>query len=351
MLKRSPLTPNEVAVVRSRLGSDSSESEVARIRQSGLPRTTYMEAKQRLYARKVLIDCYLPNAEAVPLDGVRFTLAQVYADKIMEAANALLAEPGTVVAWSGVHSIFGVTVQRKGKNDDEHMARRSLDSLRSIAASAFVVTCAPTAECLPVYFDYEGSWNHLIGVESSRKWPRPFPGPSRGGGRGWFHSGRPSPEDVKALLGRTLLEVEAGRGSHLLGPAALPRSQLRILDSGLVEWRTMLSLSEVAGPKDRPLTDGIFVAGTLLQLGTLPRLVRELAEQQVAYPFFAASDGQRGLLGFLGMAIEDPPEPHRGPPSTSAFQLINGYLKDIVVVREPLSQLNILRQHRYDGLV
>lgn len=350
VLKRSPLTPNEVTVVRSRLGSDSSESEEDRIRHSGLPRTTYMEAKQRLYARKVLLDCYIPNAEMVPLDGVRFTLAQVYADKIGEAANALLADPGTVVAWAGIHSIFGVTLYRKGTENSVRKARDSLLSLGPIAASIFDVTCAPTPKALPVYFDYEGSWNHLIGLTSSRRWPRAFPGPSRGGGRGWFHLGRPSPEEVKSLVGRTLPGVEQGRGAHLHGPATLPRSQRRMLDSGLVEWRTMISMSEVTGPKDRPLTDGIFVAGTLLEQGALPSLVRELAERQAAFPFFAASDGQGALLGFLSSTIEYRPDPPPMRTSASAFQILNGYLKDIVVVREPLSQLNILRQHRYDGL-
>lgn len=102
---------NEVLVIQNRLGSDAQESEEERIRRAGLPRTTYMEAKQRLYARRVLQYVYIPTSGAAAISKVRFTLLRVFSDKRDSVTRELLARPRTVLVWAGAHSVFGVSME------------------------------------------------------------------------------------------------------------------------------------------------------------------------------------------------------------------------------------------------
>ncbi len=336
---------NEVLVIQNRLGSDAQESEEERIRRAGLPRTTYMEAKQRLYARRVLQDVYIPTSGAAAISKVRFTLLRVFSDKRDSVTRELLARPRTVLVWAGAHSVFGVSME----SDAPKREPGNGVPVSDFGTSSVELSCTPDPTAIPVYFDFEGGWSNLAGLDYARRWPRPFPPPAESKGRGWFQSRLPSPDLMRSLLERPFRDEGGSPPSHLLGPTTLPRSQLQLVRSGVVEWRTLLSMTETSGPRERQVVDLVFVAGRLRERSGLPGFVQDLAHRKIAYPFLAVSDGEKALLAFFGTGLKESSPASPAPPNVSG--VIQSHLEDVVVVREPLSQLSVLRDHRYDQLL
>jgi hypothetical protein len=76
------LTENEAVVIKSLLAG-STESGEDRIRDSGLPRSTYRDAKRRIYASGILADRYVPSAVAVSSLRATFLVARPYSNKIL----------------------------------------------------------------------------------------------------------------------------------------------------------------------------------------------------------------------------------------------------------------------------
>lgn len=339
------LTRNEVRVVQTILGSPPLAPEEDRIRHSGLPRSTYQAIRQRLYGRGILEDRFVPSAPACGVQKVSFLLVRPFADKTAQVTELLCALPGAAVVWEGMHSVFGVVFRREGENREA--VAGTLRSVAELGTTVIHVPCDPLSTHIPVYFDYEGGWNHFIGVEGTARYPRGFPvrPPPR---LSWTRSSRGVASTAEALVKRPFAEGDSCRLPHLVTPSSLPRSQRRLLAEGFVEWRAFLSPGKVPRYNGSEIGDLIFLAGRLREPSAHGVLLRQLAGADVN-PFLLASDGSRVLLGMLGIGLRGGTVPRRRT-GVSVLGLLNDHLDEIEMARDPFLQVSEVRSHRYERL-
>lgn len=309
------------------------DSEEAKIRQSGLPRTSYQDAKRRLYERGMVVDRYVPDPPRLGRPWATFSLRRPFAEDLESAGEKLTQDRSTVVAWRGQSSILSVQLRRTRPTP-------SVGAPNEGSGSLVVDLAGPTVPC---YFDFEGVWKSLFQAPLSTSYPRPLggQGPARelsGGARAV----------VQSLLSRPFGGGAAERAAHLAGPQSLPRSQRRLLASNAVQWRTFPRVTEVPCPPGRTFEDVVLIQGAL-QEGHLPiEPFRAMVGECGVYPFLYVTEGRRVLLGCLGAGR--PTESITSGGTRGVLPALKVSLTGITVTREPLATLKVLVDHRYDLL-
>jgi hypothetical protein len=340
------LTENEAIVIKSLLAG-SSESGEDRIRESGLPRSTYRDAKRRIYASGILEDRYIPSAVAVGASKISFLVARPFTDRVLEAARALSEVPGTVLCWTSPQILFGVTFFQS-----EIASRTLIKAVQSGAFGAVVVSMEvdPAPAQIPVYFDFEGAWGHLAGLTGNSRYPRAIPHPRASSLENpVLH--RPESSSLRQLLLRPLVGDGRRHEPHLFGPAALPRHQQRWIAQGLVDWRVLLSPQNPPAYRGASVAELMFVRGDL-RPGCGPRsLLSELTEVCGVYPFLLVSDGVQVLLGSLATGrFGTSSDSHSVTTRAPVMSTLTVHIDNIECVRQPLSALRADVDHRYDRL-
>jgi hypothetical protein len=342
------LTKNDVLVIRNILAG-SLETEEDRIRKSGIPRSTYLSAKMRIYSSGILEDRYVPSPQAVGAHSVSFLMTRPFTEARVSTVETLCNVQGAVLAWSGIQSIMGVVFhQSEGDAKKFRELAGAGDKLGKTIAHVEI----PSGQFgVPVYFDYEGAWNHFAGMEGSARYPRALPHyPSE---KAAESRGRTRIRDgTDWLLKRPFHEGIWKRPSHLLGPGTLTRSQRRLLASGAVEWRTFLCIKSMPGYDGQSISNMSLVSGEMNDHDGLLELFRDLTEVCGIYPFLLASDGTHALIGILaGGSSKNEGTPGLRKPRAAVFPVVSHHLANIEIVREPISNLVVHRSHRYDVLV
>jgi hypothetical protein len=336
------LTKAETTVLLSLLGAQWDETERTRIRASRIPRSTYQEAKRRLYREGYLTNRFVPDPHALGMDGFRFLVARPFVDAKGPVTRAFAEDPRTVTLWEGQSAIFVVQLVRRTARTPAKSERTEPE----IEGTVVSLTAAHHPDLVPVFFDMEGAWSRVAGSAGPRSYPRGVP--CAAGTQGGVH-GPLTPRNAVALrelLARPFDPNLEARNSALVAAPFLPRTQRHLLAQGWAEWRVLLNFSKRLAYDERELRQLILVSGRLRAGVQLPYVTISLARRTGSAPFLAASDGTSVILGALGGVGART----RSAPPTSVLGTLQAMLTDLQIVREDLSTLETHLNLRFDRI-
>jgi hypothetical protein len=314
-----------------------------------VPRSTYHAVRRRAYEEGWLRDRYIPHPVPLGRPWVTFLVARPFADRAEEFARAVTEDPGNVVLWSGAQTAIAVTFQTQPGEAKELLGR--FESGR-LAAAPWAVTVSADAATVPVYFDFEGLWCHLAGLEGTLAYPHGLGGPI---------AGRDGDEDAKAsltahqrwavaeLLRRPFVATDQGRGGHLVGPFGLPFSQRKMLAKGWVTHRTLLDPARVPEHRGKSADQVVVISGSPKSGARPESLFYTLTRECRVFPFLFVVGSDRWLLSALGGANPSAPDP-RGP-RRPVLPTLREYLEGIEILQEAAGGFTALVDHRYDRLL
>jgi hypothetical protein len=338
------LTDNEALVVRRILGAGS-ESEENRVRMSGMPRTSYKEARSRVYALGILEDRYVPNPALLSIPTISFLVTHPAPGATVEAARLICNMKGAVVVWAGMEFVFGVLFQRSAA--ERSKIRKTVESMSILGEIRCIVSADTSQDSIPVYFDFEGAWSRITGSGSMQKYPRHLP--TGGDAERTWPSARHVAPMVEELLRKPIEDSARNRPPHLLGPSLLPRNYRRLIDRGLVEWRTFLGVGRPIVYKGWKLSEVVIIYGRLKDDTGLYPLFQDLVTKCQVYPFLLAAGGGEMIMGnFAVEPVTNAENSGLRSSSQNVTRTISNHLESFRYVRESTESLSVLHSHRYD---
>lgn len=291
-------------------------------------------------------DRYIPHPVPIGLPWVTFLVARPFADRVDEFGRAVAQDSGNVVLWSGTQTALAVTFRSQPKEAAQLLHR--LESNR-LAAAPWSVTVRADAPTIPVYFDFEGLWCHLAGLEGTLAYPHGLGGPLSGReGESTTAMSAHQRWAVSELLRRPFVATDQGRGGHLVGPFGLPFSERKMLARGWVTHRTLLDPARVPEHRGKSADQVVFISGTP-KAGARPEsLFSTLTRECRVFPFLFATGSERWLLSALGGASP----PSEGPnPRRPVLPTLREYLEGIEILQESAHGFVAQVDHRYDRLL
>lgn len=277
-----------------------------------------------------------------------FLVARPFADRADEFGRTLSADPGDVVLWSGTQAAIAVML-----HNDADEAKRLLFRVESgrLAAAPWSLTVRADGPTIPVYFDFEGLWCHLAGLEGTLAYPHGLGGTLSNG----------SDEDsvalltahqrwaVGELLRRPFVAADQGRGGHLVGPFGLPFSQRKMLAKGWVTHRTLLDPSKVPEHRGKSADQVVMITGIPKTGARADALFATLTRQCRVFPFLFVAGTDRWLLCALGGSNPPPVDPAN--PRRPVLPTLREYLEGIEILQEAAAGFVAQVDHRYDRLL
>jgi len=324
------------------------DRERERLHQVDIPRSTYHAVRRRAYEEGWLRDRYLPHPAHLGRPSVSFLLARPYADRAEEFAARVGGDPGCVVYWSTPQIALAVLFHARPTE-----ARKLADKVENAKLSAppLLVTVPADSPQIPVYFDFEGLWCHLAGIEGTLAYPHGLggalpddesdagPPPALSAHQAWA---------ISELLYRPFTATEQGKGGHLVGPFGLPFSQRRMLARGWVTHRTLLDPSRVPSYQGK-VGDQVVLLSGMPRGGARPeQLFATLTRESRVFPFLFVAGGDRWLLGALGGST---PGASDAEPRRPVLPTFREYLEGIEIVQEPAASFSAPIDHRYERLL
>ena len=339
------LTDAEARVIAVLLAARP-DRERDRLHQVGVPRSTYHAVRRRAYDEGWLRDRYIPHPGPIGLPFVTTALFRPYADRFDEFSSSVSGEPGNVVLWQGSQLAVAVFFHPDPATPDEVVERVVSRKLAPPPTRVTVLTDGPT---VPVYFDFEGLWSHLAGLEGTLAYPHGLggslgtqeaPGATSSSHQRWA---------IGELLRRPFVAGEQGRGGHLVGPFGLPYSQRKLLAKGWVTHRTFLDPARVPSFRGRAADQVVIVSGSPRAGAEPERLFAELTRESRVFPFLFTVGSDRWLLAALGGS--SPSTAASAGPRRPVLPTIREYLEGIEIVQEPAAGFSSPVDHRYDRLL
>jgi len=144
------------------------DRERERLRQVPVPRSTYHAVRRRAYEEGWLRDRYIPHPVPLGRPWVTFLVARPFADRAEEFGRAIAGDPGNVVLWTGSQASLAVLFQADAGGSKRLLTR--IESSR-LTSAPWCVTVPANGPTIPVYFDFEGLWCHLAGLEGTLAYP------------------------------------------------------------------------------------------------------------------------------------------------------------------------------------
>ncbi len=339
------LTDSEARIMAVLLAARP-DRERERLRQIGVPRSTYHAVRRRSYEEGWLRDRYIPHPVPIGRPFVTFLLARPYADRFEEFGTRAAGDSSNVVLWSGTQIAIGVFFHAK-PTDGRKLAERIEEA--HLATNPLVLTVDVHGPSVPVYFDFEGLWCHLAGLPGTLAYPHGLGGPLAGTGDedGVIDLSAHQRWALGELLRRPFVAAEQGRGGHLVGPVGLPFSQRRTMLRGWIAHRTLLDPSRVPAYQGRSPDQVVFLSGTPRRDARPEVLFATLTRECRVFPFLFAVGPGRWLLGALGGSAASPDAASRRP----VLPTLREFLEGIEIIQEAASTFNALVDHRYDRLL
>lgn len=325
------------------------DRERERLRQVPVPRSTYHAVRRRAYEEGWLRDRYIPHPVPLGRPWVSFLVARPFADRVDEFARAVAEDPGNVVLWTGTQASISVTFHTRPEEANRLLARFSSGRL---ATAPWCVTVRADAPTIPVYFDFEGLWCHLAGLEGTLAYPHGLGGSVSEG------NGEEGPAilltahqrwAVGELLRRPFVATDQGRGGHLVGPFGLPFSQRKMLAKGWVTHRTLLDPARVPEHRGKSADQVVFLTGSPKSGARPENLFATLTRECRVFPFLFVVGADRWLLSALGGANPLPADP--ASPRRPVLPTLREYLEGIEILQEAAVGFASQVDHRYDRLL
>ncbi|MEM0129003.1 MAG: hypothetical protein QXG65_02395 [Thermoplasmata archaeon] len=339
------LTTAEASVIATLLAARP-ERERERLRQVGVPRSTYYAIRRRAYLEGWLRDRYIPDPSRLGRPIGTFVLGQPYADRLPELAREPPGSEAVMTSlWASPQLALAVLFDRDGSGSRAIVARWEEQKL---LASSTVVSVDVRGPTVPVFFDYEGMWSHMVQLPGTLAYPHGLGGSMEDG------DGSITPHSLWAfrnLLGRPFAVHPEGHDGHLTGPFGLPFSERRILAKGWATHRVLLEPSRVPPYGRRAGSQLVIVHGTPRPGARPEALFSRLTHECRAFPILYTVGKDRWLLGALGgdpLPTDEPDDRRSRPP---LLPLLTEFLEAIRVLREPVGSMAVLVDHRYDRLV
>jgi len=342
------LTDSEARVIAVLLAARP-DRERERLRQVDIPRSTYHAVRRRAYGEGWLRDRYVPHPVPLGRPFVTFLLARPYADRMAEFSQTVAEDPGNVVLWNGTQLAVAVFFHKK-ETDGPKLATR-LERDRSVAPP-LAITVSADGPTVPVYFDFEGLWCHLAGLEGTLAYPHGLGGSLHGPGADDDTGPGPLTSHqewaIGELLRRPFAATEQGRGGHLVGPFGLPFSQRRMLAKGWIAHRTLLEPARLPPYQGRTADQVVLIAGTP-KPGARPELLfSTLTHECRVFPFLFVVDPTRWLLGALGGGG---PTAGAVPERRAVLPTLRESMEGIEILQEAAAGFTSPVDHRYERLL
>ena len=313
-----------------------------------MPRSTYHAVRKRAYEEGWLRDRYVPHPVPLGRPWVTFLVARPFADRAEEFGRTVAEDPGNVVLWSGTQSSIAVTFHTQPAEAKRFRSR--FESGR-LASAPWSITVRADGATMPVYFDFEGLWCHLAGLEGTLAYPHGLGGPLPGTDDDGAVAALSSHQRwaVGELLRRPFAAADLGRGGHLVGPFGLPFSQRKMLAKGWVTHRTLLDPARVPEHRGKSADQVVMITGIPKKGAPPEALFATLTRACRVYPFLFVVGEDRWLLAALGGS--NPPPADAVNPRRPVLPTIREYLEGIEILQEAASGFVAQVDHRYDRLL
>jgi hypothetical protein len=337
------LTESEARVIAVLLAARP-DRERERLHQVQIPRSTYHAVRRRAYEELWLRDRYIPHPVPLGRPFVTFVLARPYADRFEEFAAFASADPNNVALWTGTQVGLGIYFHAK-PTDPKRWSTRF--EQQRFGAPPLVLSVRADGPTIPVYFDFEGLWCHLVGLPGTLAYPHGLGGaieeepsdPLLTSHRMWA---------ISELLRRPFRAVEDGQGSHLVGPFGLPFAQRKMLARGWVDHRTLLDPAPLP-PYQGKSPDQVVMLSGAPRAGARPELLfSTLTRECRVFPFLFVVGSERWLIGALGASTPPPTAEAGRRPVLATFR---EFLEGIEIVQEPADRFVARVDHRYERLL
>lgn len=339
------LTQAEAVVIAALLASRP-ERERERLRQLGIARSTYYAVRRRAYQEGWLKDRYIPDPAFLRRPFATFVVARPFAERYQDIAQPLPNIGAPPVLWASPQLAFAVFFHGDPEGGAAAVERWKKNDL---IASEVGVSTDLRGPSVPVYFDFEGAWDHMAQVTGTLAYPH-------GLGGNVAADEEPTPLTphsswaLSNLLARPFRIQEGEADGHQTGVFGLPFSERRLLTRGWVTHRVLLNPSRVPAYPGRAGDRLFLIAGTPRAHARPETLFQRLTRECRVFPFLYVVGEDRWLLGALGgdAAPADEADDRRGrvpvlPTLTEAMEAIQ-------IFQEPLSSLSLISDHRYDLL-
>lgn len=333
------IRPAEAAVVQAVLSQ--TETEAAHLR---LPRRTRQTIRRRLDAWGWFHEGYVPELARLGSPTLRFAILEPFAEHRRSVIRRLSQDPTCLVLWAGAQCLLAVVAVQEGGPGP-----RLLDGLEESGSlrDTWSLVAPATPAGVPVYFDLEAAWVRAFGLAACRAYPLPLP---------WTapaeshldvpEPGRAEQRVLRELLGTSLDERSARPGGNGRREESLSVAAQRALRAGWAQRRAFLDPVAVARSIRGFPSHLILIHGVLRDGVASGRPREELWSDCGVGPFLYATDEREVLLAALSTG---PGSAASAPRSARASVLatLEASLREIVVVREPLSALDIAVEHAY----
>ncbi len=340
------LTEAEAAVIATLLAARP-EHERERLRQLGIPRSTYYAVRRRAYLDGWLKDRYVPDPAYLGRPYATFVIARPFAEHVQDLARPLPKIGTPTILWASPQLAFAVLFHAEPSEAGRLVERWRQQQL---IASEVSISADVRGPSIPVFFDFEGAWDHMARLSGTIAYPHGL-----GGRTAVDEEPAPlSPHTLWALsnlLSRPFRPQAGSEDGHQTGVFGLPFSERRLLTRGWVSYRVLLDPSRVPAYPGRA-GDRVFLIVGSPRAGARPEtLFARLTRECRVFPFLYIVGSDRWLIGALGgeptPAGAEDDRRERAPVLPTLTEMIEG----IQIFQEPLSTLTLFSDHRYDRLL
>jgi hypothetical protein len=309
-----------------------------------ISRQTRQSIRRRLLMRDSIKDRFVPDPAALGRPIVSFALAQPFAESLAAATSSWKSEAGAVDIWAFGDCLFGVFFS--SNREDSSLLRARLFKPGK-DHTEFFLNCDSRKPMVPVFFDFEAAWTQVNELHGTVAYPQALPSARPLGGVPPPTLSKADRDALCRILGRQNSGGHAPSSTGLVHQLREGSRERRLHQRGLGQFRTFLdpgACCRWAGNFPEAIT---FVRGDLVNVKTSPELFHHLVAECKISPFLFATDEATVLFACLARSGSMSTDLSSQPPALIP-PTIQSFLRQVVVLREPLGQLSPLVDHRYD---
>jgi len=309
-----------------------------------IPRRTWQSIRQRLIARDVIKERYVPDPAVLGRPLVTFALAQPYAERRAEAIALWRGQGGASHVCAFRTALFGIFFL---SGPEDLNALRTRLAQPQVHQDLYFLECDSREPSVPVFWDFEAAWAQVTGLPGTLAYPHPLPSSPQTPGNLPQSSANADREAVRSLVAEPPEAGSKPRSERWIGRLSRGNRESRLLREGKVEFRSFLDPLECSRWADNFPDAVMIVRGTLLSDAAPAALFRALVEECGVSPFLFATNHEAVLLAALSDRRTGSGRA-RASRRTPPLAVMQQFLRQIVVLREPLDTLTMVVDHRYD---